>query len=53
MFYAIIKSNSIRMGEKPLNVKSEMKEAKQHQAGKLTENFEKVKEENKNLKIHV
>ena len=54
MFYAIIKSNSIRMGKKkPLNVKSEMKQAQQYQVGKLTENFEKVKEENKNLKIHV
>ena len=30
-----------------------MKKAQQHQAGKLTENSEKVKEENKNLKIHV
>ena len=30
-----------------------MKQAQQYQVGKLTENFEKVKEENKNLKIHV
>ena len=39
--------------KKPLNVKSEMKQALQYQVGNLTENFEKVKEENKNLKIHV
>ena len=30
-----------------------MKEAQQHLVGKLTENFETVKEENKHLKIHV